>query len=144
MSIGAMAGLTRQCSLPRLFVSFLLFSAVTGLSDFQRKLKGKESAHNDAFHASLLKQLADSRSNSTTSDKSLPASHLALDLEAPTSFATFATNATDSLQIYTSDSLPTNPAPPSPCATAMTATIPFNATITLMAYAVSVSSSFSI
>jgi len=127
-----MAGRIRK-SLRRLFVPFLLFSVADGFSDFHRKLKGQENAHNDVFHASLLKQLADSRSNTTTPNDTLTSSNLSLDREVSNSFVTFATNASDSLQIYTSDSLPTNPAPSSVCAAALTATIPCNSTVPLMA-----------
>ena len=127
-----MAGRIRKY-LPQLFVFFLLFSVADGLSGFQRKLKGQENAQNDAFHASLLKQLADSRLITTTPNNTLISSNLSLDREVSNSLATFATNASDSLQIYTSDSLPTNPVPSSACAAALTAAIPCNSTIPLMA-----------
>ncbi|KAF8816938.1 hypothetical protein BYT27DRAFT_7154018 [Phlegmacium glaucopus] len=107
---------------------FLFSTPAFGLSDFQRKFKGQEKAHNDAFHADLLKQITESHSTSTNDSVSHFSSDLKLD-----SFVSFADNATNSLQIYTSDSLPTNPAPPNDCATAMTAVIPCNSTIPLMA-----------
>lgn len=106
---------------------FLLSVAAFGISDIQRKIKGVEKAHDDAFHANLLKQIAPN--NDTVSHPSS-----SLDLEVSKSFASFATNATNNLTIYTSDSLPTNPAPSSACGTAMAAVIPCNSTIPLMAY----------
>lgn len=116
-----------------LFASLLFASSIValGLSDVHRKVNGQSEVQNKAFHSSLLKQLADSRSNSTS--PSFQTSTLDLAVADPST--TFATNATGSLQIYTSDSLPTNPAPSEECATALTATIPCNSTIPLMAYA---------
>lgn len=130
-SLDSMAGQIQSFWL-HICLPFLLFLVVEG-SDFHRNLKGKEKAHNDAFHSSILKQLADSRNNHTASNDTIASAHSSLDLEVPNSFVTFATNAVVSLQIYTSDTLPTSPAPSSACAAALTVAIPCNSTIPLMA-----------
>ena len=112
-----------------------LRSRVFGLSDFH-KIIGHASAQDEAFHHNLLKQLADARASTSLSSSSSQATALnafgsiLLD-DGPT---TLAVNDTNTLQIYTQDTLPTDPAPSSACATALTASIPCNSTIPLMAY----------
>ncbi|KAH9480415.1 LysM domain-containing protein [Psilocybe cubensis] len=114
------------CLYLHIFLPLLLFLGVVEGSDFHQKLRGKDKAHNDAFHSGLLKQLADSRKGTTGTNDTIASTHKSLDLEVPNAFITFATDAVVGLQIYTADTLPTNPAPSTACASALTATIPYD------------------
>lgn len=126
---------TPIAAMKRFFVVSLFCLATLALSDSHRKIIGQSEAQNDAFHSSLLQQLADSRTSNSSDNVATPFSQMDhLELAGPGSFVTFATNSSTGLQIYTTDSLPANPAPPSACATALTAVIPCNDTIPLMAY----------
>ena len=109
-----------------------LRSEVFGRSDLYNKLIGHAAAHDKAFHDDLLKQLADARASTSLSSSSsqstaLKAGSILLD-------DAIIANDTNTLQIYTEDTLPTDPVPSSACATALTASIPCNSTIPLMAY----------
>ena len=124
-----------------IFVALLL-SDFSASSSFNKKLKQHEDALNNAFHAHLLKQLADVRSSTSMSiigtslsqQTGTLSSTSNLHLVSSVSSATFSANSTSTLQIYTNDSLPTTPAPCAQCATSLTATIPCNSTISLMSY----------
>jgi hypothetical protein len=112
-----------------------LRSGVFGRSDFHNKIIGHAAAHNKAFHDNLLKQLADARastslSSSLSQSTALNVGSILLDDGA----TTLAVDDTNTLQIYTEDTLPTDPAPSSACATALTTSISCNSTIPLMAY----------
>ncbi|KAI5116230.1 hypothetical protein M0805_001222 [Coniferiporia weirii] len=130
-----------------LLLVFLNASVALGVSDFQKKVSKQGNAQNDAFHKNLLKQLADARSSSLSQSlnafptqiglfhPALPTSNLS-DLSfqvAATTPYSFATNASNTFQVYTEDTLSTTPAPSDQCATALTATLACNSTIPLMA-----------
>ena len=110
-----------------------LFPGVFGRSNLHDKILGHEAAHDKVFHEKLLKQLAGARA-STSLSSLLPQStakfgSILLDDNA----TTFIVDDTDTLQIYTEDTLPTDPAPSNACATALIASVPCNSTIPLMA-----------
>ena len=107
-----------------------LRSGVFGRSEVHKKIIGHAAVQDKAFHDNLLKQLADARA-STSLSSSLSQS---TPLNVGSILLDDAVNDTNTLQIYTADTLPTNPAPSSACATALTASIPCNSTIPLMAY----------
>jgi hypothetical protein len=105
-----------------------LRSGVFARSDFHNKIIGQAAAHDKAFHDRLLKQLANARASTSLSSS----------LSQPTALNVGSIlldeDDTNTLQIYTEDTLPTDPAPSSACATALTTSIPCNSTIPLMAY----------
>ncbi|KAJ7779318.1 hypothetical protein DFH07DRAFT_910767 [Mycena maculata] len=117
--------------------------ALTGLSqlaagipsDFTQKLDAEAAARNRLFHDALLKQLAASRVSNATS---APAPVID-DLDVLASTSNSSSDATTiGFTLYTTATLPQNPAPPAACATALVATIECNSTIPLMALSSSV------
>ena len=113
-----------------------LRSGVFGRSDFHNKIIGHAAAHDKVFHDNLLKQLASARASTSLSGSLSQSTALTVGSNLLDDSATTlaVVNDTNTLQIYTNDTLPTNPAPSSACATALTASIPCNSTIPLMAY----------
>ncbi|KAF7343654.1 hypothetical protein MSAN_01986300 [Mycena sanguinolenta] len=114
----------------------LVSSGTTG--SFKQKLDAKVDASNKAFHEALLKQLAESRlsTTNTQSDAVVP---MLEDLNILASAANSSTTstpqsdaATIGFAIYTGNTLPSNPTPPTACVTALMATIECNSTIPLM------------
>ncbi|TFY61113.1 hypothetical protein EVJ58_g4714 [Rhodofomes roseus] len=110
------------------------------LSSFKHRLSSISDAHDALFHDLLLGQLRSVRASATPSSAT-PASTLSaasslhlgiLDTTPDNATSTYADNSTTSFVLYTSDSLPTSPGPPSACATALTATIECNSTVPLM------------
>ncbi|KAF8144037.1 hypothetical protein K438DRAFT_1945601 [Mycena galopus ATCC 62051] len=98
--------------------------------EFTQKLDAEAAARNKLFHDALLKQLAASRVSSVTSEPVLED----LDVLASTSNSSAANvDATIGFTLYSTATLPTNPAPPAACASALVATINCDSTIPLMA-----------
>lgn len=123
-----------------LFVVALVISGTSAswLSAFKDKLSSISDAHNTLFHERLLGQLRSARASATRTT-ALPVTSIApnvklgeLDAALDNASSSYADNSTDSFVLYTSDALPTNPAPPASCADALTATIDCNSTIPLM------------
>jgi hypothetical protein len=137
--------IARTASCPAIVVLFLfILLSYTDLalaaSSFHHKLTGHQAAANKAFHDNLLAQLAASKQQKTNFDN-VPENRLVLSNEvSPLDAATtptlesFAADASPTFQIYLNSTLPTDPAPPAACATALMATINCNETITLMGY----------
>ncbi|KAF8171586.1 hypothetical protein K438DRAFT_1729300 [Mycena galopus ATCC 62051] len=112
-----------------------LAAGIPSNSDFTQKLDAEAAARNKLFHDALLKQLAASRVSNATS---APAPVIE-DLDVLASTSNVSSDATTiGFTLYTQDTLPTNPAPPAACATALVATIECNSTIPLMALSSSV------
>ncbi|KAG6836289.1 hypothetical protein H0H93_009429 [Arthromyces matolae] len=111
-----------------------LYTGALGRSDLRNSLSQYEAAHNNAFHEDLLKQLSAAKASNIVSSalaESTAVRNGSLVFEKGPE--TLVATDTNSLQIYTTDSLPTDPAPPSACAAALTASIACNSTIPLMA-----------
>ena len=115
-------------------------TSASWFSAFTDRLSSISYAHNLLFHERLLEQLRSSRVAATSAVASQPDvtsvasafdfSNLATSPDNST--GSYADNSTDSFVLYTSDALPTNPAPPTACADALTATIDCNSTVPLM------------
>ncbi|KAJ7467044.1 hypothetical protein FB451DRAFT_1340517 [Mycena latifolia] len=128
-----------------LLLLLLLYLSAASSTRFHKAINHIKSAQDKAFHDALLQQLADSR---TGSKRSIPTrlgmssnpeviiSDVDLLLGVVTAMmnntGSYADGSTASLQIYTTDSLPTSPAPSSACASALTATVQCNSTVPLM------------
>ena len=111
-----------------------LHSEVFSRSDLHNKLIGHAAAHDKAFHDDLLKQLADARASTSLSNSSSQSTALKLKAGSILLDDAITANDTNTLQIYTEDTLPTDPVPSSACATALTASVLCNSTIPLIAY----------
>ncbi|KAF5329714.1 hypothetical protein D9619_009152 [Psilocybe cf. subviscida] len=85
----------------------------------------QESAHNTAFHDTLLKQLAHSRNSTTLVDDS------DLFLTSNSLTGPISLLATTGLQVYLNSTVPT-PTPPQACVNALTASVNCNSTISFM------------
>ncbi|KAJ6538819.1 hypothetical protein DFH09DRAFT_71517 [Mycena vulgaris] len=125
-----------------LFISLLFIHAASS-TRFHKVINHIKSAQDKAFHDALLQQLADSRSNSSIPTKlgTSPNLHsiisnvdlsLGVATAATNSTGSYADGSTSSFQLYTTDNLPTSPAPPTACASALTATVQCNSTVPLM------------
>jgi hypothetical protein len=131
--------MARTASYPTNVILFLFILCYTdlalGVSSFHHKLTGHQAAANKAFHDNLLAQLAASKQQKTNFDN-VPENRLVLpndvDTATTSTLESFAVDANPTFQIYFNSTLPTNPAPPAACATALMATINCNETITLM------------
>ena len=124
-------------SLGRLSLLALSFCVpVLSTQPFHHRVSHQGAANNKEFHKHLVEQLAKSRQNATTlvediSEESNNKDGLRL-VSANSSLSLAALDAT-SMQVYLPQYLPTSPSPPSTCASALTASVSCNSTITLMA-----------
>ncbi|KAK6987472.1 hypothetical protein R3P38DRAFT_2661607 [Favolaschia claudopus] len=123
------------------FLVPLLLSHSAVSNRFHKAINHIKSAQDKAFHEALLQQLAASRGNGSDSVRPVHPEPLVADMDlslrpavdaASNSSGGFADGSTSSLQIYTTGSLPTSPAPSSACAAALTATVGCNSTVPLM------------
>jgi hypothetical protein len=121
------------------FLVPLLISHSASSNRFHKAINHIKSAQDKAFHDALLQQLAASRINSTgvAVDSDPHIANVDLSLGPIVDAATngtggYADGSTSSFQIYTTDSLPTSPAPSSACAAALTASVACNSTVPLM------------
>ena len=123
-----------------LFLCIILYytDLALAVSSFHHKLTGHQAAANKAFHDNLLAQLSASKqqkanfNNVPENRLVLPNDVSPLDAATSSTLESFAVDASPTFQIYLNSTLPTNPAPPAACATALMATINCNETITLM------------
>ncbi|KAH9919519.1 uncharacterized protein B0H18DRAFT_1195558 [Fomitopsis serialis] len=129
----------------RLVIVATIVSGVAAdwLTSFKHRLTSISDAHNALFHDRLLGQLRSARASASPSPSSpaptpstVTSLHLhILDTTLSNATSPYADNSTTSFVLYTSDALPTNPAPPSACADSLTAAIQCNSTVPLMRYA---------
>ncbi|KAJ6587482.1 hypothetical protein DFH09DRAFT_1359200 [Mycena vulgaris] len=101
---------------------------------FHRKIHGIHGAHDQAAQAQRLQDLAALASNSASTF--LPSASASVSAASSSATAGVSTtpfaSAAVSFQIYTNALLPTSPAPPAACASALTASVACNKTIQLL------------
>jgi hypothetical protein len=120
-----------------LYITSLCVSQVLAGNSFKNKIQGIHDAQDIVFHNELLKQLAHDQHGQPVLDSPSAAIAQTVDfpefaLSSAMSAFQFGDNSTNSIQIYTNGTLPTSPAPPTACASALTASIACNSTVPLM------------
>lgn len=122
----------------------LIFFHSTSASRFHKIIDYHRSAQDKAFHKALLKQLTQLKNHDSaisnppsTIGSGVSLADLTLDavvLPTDNTNSTYAAGSASTFQIYTSDMLPTSPAPSAACSSALTATVNCNSTVPLMRY----------